>query len=97
MTLIENQTYKKQISYFNNENEEQKVKINISVNFNHEAPNNILQTIEQQLDCLFLTDYISEETHKQKEQLSLMRDQVRIHFLNHKCPCDKIKNNHIWS
>ena len=74
--LIDNQSYKKKVSFVSSDNEDNKVVINLSVACNHEIPKNILTSIENHINSLFFANYISLEVHKKNEQLKKEQDRL---------------------
>ena len=65
MALIDNQTYKKKVSFVSSENDDYRVVINLSVTCNHEIPKDILTSIEEHINSLFISNYITEEEYKE--------------------------------
>mgnify|MGYP000853810899 CR=1 FL=1 len=93
--LIDNQCYKKKVSFVSSEDEDKKVVINLSVACNHEIPKNILTSIEQHINTLFFANYISLEAHKQKEQLKKEHDKLMKQNEKLKAVHDKQTLKHI--
>jgi FKBP-type peptidyl-prolyl cis-trans isomerase len=79
MALIDNQTYKKKVSFVSSENDNDRVVINLSVICNHEIPKDILTSIEEHINSLFISNYITEEEYKEKEeqQNEKMREKLQ--------------------
>lgn len=83
MALIDNQSYKKKIAFYNNANEEKKVVISIGVSCNHDIPKDLLSNIETHINSLFFNNYITEETflkqlRMQKEQEKMMKENNKL-------------------
>jgi hypothetical protein len=67
MALLDNQSYKKKVSFVSSDNEDNKVIINLSVVCNHEIPKHILTSIEAPISGLFFSNYMALEAHKKNE------------------------------
>lgn len=68
MSLVENQTYKKKVTFHSVSNEDNIVSISLTLSCNHEINKSLISSIEQHISSLFLNDYISDATHKQNKQ-----------------------------
>lgn len=67
MSLLNNQSYRKKISLVRSNDNNKSVQITLSVNCNHEIDRNILLSIENNINDLFLKDYENlEDIEKQK-------------------------------
>jgi FKBP-type peptidyl-prolyl cis-trans isomerase len=86
MALIDNQTYKKKVSFVSSENDNDRVVINLSVTCNHEIPKDILTSIEEHINSLFITNYITEEEYKEivKQQKENEKMQEKLQKENEK-------------
>jgi len=69
MSFIENQCYKKKITFVSNANDENTVTIALSLSCNHDINKTMISSIEQHISSLFLNDYISDATHKENKKL----------------------------
>jgi cell shape-determining protein MreC len=77
MALIDNQTYKKKVSFVSSENDNDRVVINLSVICNHEIPKDILTSIEEHINSLLISNYITEEHFKEKEKQQTDNEKMR--------------------
>jgi ABC-type lipoprotein release transport system permease subunit len=57
MSLLDNQTYRKKISFVKTDNHDKAVQIVFSVQCNHEIDKSILSEIEKSINEMFLKDY----------------------------------------
>jgi len=75
MSLINNQSYKKKIVFFKNEDDEKKVIISIGLSCNHEINKSMLHSIESHVNSLFFSDYIDEQTFKNQKMAEKLQDK----------------------
>jgi hypothetical protein len=61
MKLLENQTYKKKISFVKSSDNDQTLSFVICVQCNHDIDKSILNNIEETINAMFLNDYESSE------------------------------------
>jgi hypothetical protein len=76
--LIDNQSYKKKIVFYNADDNDKRVTITIGLSCNHEINKELLQSIENCIQGLFINNYISEEAYivkknKVKEEIKLAK------------------------
>lgn len=76
MDLLSNQTYKKKVVFHKNSDKKNKVAISISVQCNHQLPDNILTSIEGHLNSLFIHDYMTEELYLQHKELEKKEAEI---------------------
>jgi FKBP-type peptidyl-prolyl cis-trans isomerase len=69
MSLLENQSFRKKISFVKSGDDEKCVTFNISVQCNHDIDKSILNEIEDTINDMFLKDY--EDADKFQEQKKL--------------------------
>jgi hypothetical protein len=62
--LIENQSYKKKITFYNALDNDKKISISIGLACNHDIDKSMIASIESHIESLFLSNYISESTYK---------------------------------
>ena len=71
--MFTNQTYKQNLSFSQNHNNNNVVKIGLAVTTNHEIDKTILKDIETVISTLFLTNYVNTddllELHKKEKEL----------------------------
>ena len=66
------------LKFYKLEDEEQKLKISISISSNHQLDNNLVDSINQFLNKLLINDYENEESYKEKQQsLELLKQQMK--------------------
>jgi hypothetical protein len=73
MALLENQSYKKKVSFVSSVNEDNKVIINLSVVCNHEIPKHIVTYFVAHINGLFFSNYMTLEAHKKDEKMKKER------------------------
>jgi hypothetical protein len=73
MSLLENQTFKKKISFVKTNDDNKTVTIVFSVQCNHDIDKNILKDIEESIGNLFLKDYEDIESAKEKNELEKVK------------------------
>jgi hypothetical protein len=69
MSIYQNQTFKKKITYVKNTDDDKSVTFSISVQTNHELDKDVLASIEQNINSLFIHDYVDLETLKKEAML----------------------------
>jgi septin family protein len=77
MALLDNQSYKKKVSFVSSDNEDNKVIINLSVVCNHEIPKHILTSIKAHINGLFFSNYMTLETHKKNEKMKKEQQKLQ--------------------
>ena len=82
MSLLENQTFKKQLKFIHIEDQNKNLSFNISLSCNHEVDKSILNEIETTINKLVLIDYIPEQ--KFKDQIKLQKENEKLHQQNEK-------------
>lgn len=68
MSLIDNQSYRKKMTYYNETETDKKVTIGINISCNHDINKNIISQIEQYVQNLFFANYIDEAKFKTLEK-----------------------------
>ncbi len=61
--LLENQNYRTTFKFVKQTDDEKEIKINLSVQCNHEIDINIIYDIEKSINSMFLSNYIKGEEH----------------------------------
>jgi hypothetical protein len=82
MSLLENQTFKKQLKFIHTEDQNKNLSFNISLSCNHEVDKSILNEIEATINKLVLIDYIPEQ--KFKDQIKLQKENEKLQQKNEK-------------
>jgi len=82
MSLLENQTFKKQLKFININDEAKNLSFNITLSCNHDIDKTILNEIELTINKLVLLDYMPEQ--KFKEQIKLQKDNEKLQEKNNK-------------
>ena len=82
MSLLENQTFKKQLKFIDINDETKSLSFNISLSCNHEVDKSILNEIESTINKLVLIDYMPE--HKFKDQIRLQKENEKLQQKNEK-------------
>jgi hypothetical protein len=82
MSLLENQTFKKQLKFIHIEDQNKNLSFNISLSCNHDVDKTILNEIEATINKLVLIDYIPEQ--KFKDQIKLQKENEKLHQQNEK-------------
>jgi outer membrane biosynthesis protein TonB len=77
MALLDNQIYKKKVSFVSSDNEDNSVVINLSVACNREIPKHTLTSIEAYISGLFLSNYMTLEAHKKNEKLKKKQQKLQ--------------------
>jgi hypothetical protein len=82
MSLLENQTFKKQLKFIDINDENKTLSFNISLCCNHDVDKSILNEIETTINKLVLINYMPEQ--KFKEQLQLQKENQKLQKENEK-------------
>ena len=82
MSLIENQTFKKQLKFIDINDETKHLSFNISLSCNHDIDKTILNEIESTINKLVLIDYMPEQ--KFKDQIKLQKENEKLQEKNEK-------------
>ena len=82
MSLLENQTFKKQLKFIDINDESKQLSFNISLSCNHDVDKSILNEIENTINKLVLIDYMPE--HKFREQIKLQKENEKLQDKNQK-------------
>ena len=82
MSLLENQTFKKQLKFIDTNDENKILSFNISISCNHDIDKTILNEIESTINKLVLVDYMPEQ--KFKEQIKLQKENEKLQEKNQK-------------
>jgi len=77
-TLLDNQTYKKKISFGKMNENDKTVTLTLSVICNHEIPKDILTSIENTINELFIKDYEGMDTIQQKKEIQKQIDKEKL-------------------
>lgn len=93
MSLLNNQNYRKKISMVKSNDHDKSVQISLSVQCNHEIDRNILLSIENNINELFLKDYDNlEDVEKQKVlDKEILKKDVEIQKEMKKQQLNKVK------
>ena len=75
MSLLENQTFKKQLKFIDINDETKNLSFNISLSCNHDIDKTILNEIESTINKLVLIDYMPEQ--KFKDQIKLQKKRMK--------------------
>ena len=68
----------KVVKFYKLEDEEQRLKISISVSSNHQLDNNLVDSINEFLNKLLINDYENEQSYNEKKQsLELLKQQMK--------------------
>jgi len=92
MSLLENQTFKKQLKFIDINDETKQLSFNISLSCNHDVDKSILNEIETTINKIVLIDYMTEQ--KFKDQLKLKKENEKLQLQNEKLQ-HKIYENQI--
>ena len=66
------------LKFYKLEDEEQKLKISISISSNHQLDNNLIDSINEFLNKLLINDYENEQSFNEKKQsLELLKQQMK--------------------
>ena len=76
MSLLENQTFKKQLKFIDINDETKNLSFNISLSCNHDIDKTILNEIESTFNKLVLIDYMPEQ--KFKDQIKLQKENEML-------------------
>ena len=82
MSLLENQTFKKQLKFIDTNDENKILSFNISISCNHDIDKTILNEIESTINKLVLVDYMPEQ--KFREQIKLQKENEKLQEKNQK-------------
>jgi hypothetical protein len=82
MSLLENQTYKKQLKFIHTQDENKTLSFNISLSCNHDVDKSILNEIENTINKIVLIDYLPEQ--KFKDQIKLQKENEKLQQKNDK-------------
>ncbi|RZK11463.1 MAG: hypothetical protein EOO43_19340 [Flavobacterium sp.] len=77
MSLLDNQTYKKRLSFGRIDDDEKTVSFTISVSCNHDIDKQVLNDIELVINDLFLKDYESQETIDERKRDEKLAEKLR--------------------
>jgi hypothetical protein len=67
MSIFENQTYRKKLVYFHNDDNEKELTFNFSINTNHDIDKNVLLDIEKTIESMFFNSYQNAQAIKLAE------------------------------
>lgn len=67
-SLLNNQSYKKKVTYYKQADDTQKVSISISLTCNHDLNKDMVNSIERHINSLFFSDYVDEEKRKSLQE-----------------------------
>ena len=67
MSIFENQTYRKKLVYFHNDDNEKELTFNFSINTNHDIDKNVLLDIEKTIESMFFNSYQNAQSIKLAE------------------------------
>jgi dsDNA-specific endonuclease/ATPase MutS2 len=82
MSLLDNQTFKKQLKFIDINDENKNLSFNISLNCNHEVDKSILTEIENTINKLVLINYMPEQ--KFRDQIKLQKENEKLQQKNEK-------------
>jgi len=82
MSLLENQTFKKQLKFIDINDETKNLSFNISLSCNHDIDKTILNEIESTINKLVLIDYMPEQ--KFRDQIKLQKENEKLQEKNEK-------------
>ena len=82
MSLLDNQTFKKQLKFIDINDENKLLSFSISLNSNHEVDKSILNEIENTINKLVLINYMPEQ--KFKDQIKLQKENEKLQQKNEK-------------
>lgn len=82
MSLLENQTFKKQLKFIDINDENKTLSFNISLQCNHDVDKEILNEIENTINKLILINYMPEQ--KFREQIKLQKENEKLQEKNQK-------------
>lgn len=82
MSLLENQTFKKQLKFIDINDETKNLSFNISLSCNHDIDKTILNEIESTINKLVLVDYMPEQ--KFRDQIKLQKENEKLQEKNEK-------------
>lgn len=67
MSIFENQTFRKKLTYIHNTDNEKEVHINFSITTNHDIDKSVLLDIEKNIEAMFLNSYQNASVLKKAE------------------------------
>ena len=77
-TIFNDYSSKGSLKFYKLEDEEQKLKISISISSNHQLDNNLVDSINEFLNKLLINDYENEDAFNEKKQsLQLLKEQMK--------------------
>jgi dsDNA-specific endonuclease/ATPase MutS2 len=82
MSLLDNQTFKKQLKFIDINDENKNLSFSISLNCNHEVDKSILTEIENTINKLVLINYMPEQ--KFRDQIKLQKENEKLQQKNEK-------------
>jgi hypothetical protein len=80
MSIFENQTYRKKLVYFHNDDNEKEVTFNLSINTNHDIDKSVLIDIEKTIESMFFNSYQNADVIKKAEDK--IKELKKIHLNN---------------
>lgn len=87
MSLFENQTFRKKLSYAKINEQDKKVTFNISINTNHNMDHDVLKSVENTIISMLINNYENIDEVKRKEEKE--KEEIK---LKHKQELERIKN-----
>ncbi len=76
-SFFENQTLRKTLKFISNTDDQKHVSISISVNTNHEINKNIISDIENNINSMFLSNYMKEEEYERIKNQEKLNEKMR--------------------
>ena len=80
MSIFENQTYRKKLVYFHNDDNEKEVTFNLSINTNHDIDKSVLIDIEKTIETMIFNSYQNADVIKKAEDK--IKELKKIHLNN---------------
>jgi hypothetical protein len=80
MSIFENQTYRKKLVYFHNDDNEKEVTFNLSINTNHDIDKSVLIDIEKTIESMFFNSYQNADVIKKADDK--IKELKKIHLNN---------------
>jgi spore coat polysaccharide biosynthesis predicted glycosyltransferase SpsG len=80
MSIFENQTYRKKLVYFHNDDNEKEVTFNLSINTNHDIDKSVLIDIEKTIESMFFNSYQNADVIKKAEDK--IKELKKMHLNN---------------
>jgi hypothetical protein len=68
MELLKNLTYKQNLKFVKNDEDDKRLNLNISIGCNHDIDKELIIKIEKTINDLFINNYVKVEDFKKKEK-----------------------------